>query len=149
VLALTVAVLVATGFNATPSAAQTQSNNNVMPRTVSVVGEGTASGKPDIAEVTIGVEVSGPDVQEATDEAEQKMEAILASIREQEIEEKDIQTTGFNIFADRPFQEGQPTNEVIYRVTNNVRVTVRDLNQVSTVLDSAVEAGANNIYGVN
>jgi len=34
-------------------------------------------------------------------------------------------------------------------VANNVNVTIRDLTTVSKVLDTAIEAGANNIYGVN
>ena len=38
---------------------------------------------------------------------------------------------------------------MIYHVTNQVDVTVRDVNQLGDVLDKAVAAGANNIYGVN
>jgi len=33
-------------------------------------------------------------------------------------------------------------------VSNQVAVTIRDLETVGTVLDAAIEAGANNIYGV-
>jgi uncharacterized protein YggE len=38
---------------------------------------------------------------------------------------------------------------VRYRVSNNVQVTIRDLDNVGTILDAAVEAGANNIFGVD
>jgi uncharacterized protein YggE len=148
-----IAVLAAMWFSATPSVAQTQPGDEAtgatMPRTIVVIGEGTASGQPDMAQVTIGVEVAGPDAQQATSEANQKMEAVLSSIREQGIAEADIQTTGFNIFVERSFDEqGQPSEEVTYRVSNNATVKVRDLEQVSTVLGTAIEAGANNIYGV-
>ena len=38
---------------------------------------------------------------------------------------------------------------MVYHVSNQVEVTVRDINQLGDVLDKAVAAGANNIYGVN
>jgi uncharacterized protein YggE len=38
---------------------------------------------------------------------------------------------------------------MIYHVTNQVDVIVRDVNQLGDVLDQSVAAGANNIYGVN
>jgi uncharacterized protein YggE len=34
-------------------------------------------------------------------------------------------------------------------VSNNVNVTIRALDQVATILDAAIGAGANNIFGVN
>ena len=42
-----------------------------------------------------------------------------------------------------------PTDQVIYHVGNSVSVTVRDLDTVGDVLDAAIAAGANSIYGVN
>ena len=41
---------------------------------------------------------------------------------------------------------GQP---ISYRVTNMVQVTIRDLNQVGTILDRTTQAGANSIFGVS
>jgi uncharacterized protein YggE len=36
-----------------------------------------------------------------------------------------------------------------YHVSNMVEVVIRDLNRVSTVLDTAVAAGANNVWGIS
>lgn len=36
-----------------------------------------------------------------------------------------------------------------YRVNNMVRITIRDLPNVGAVLDAAIRAGANQVYGVN
>jgi hypothetical protein len=52
-----------------------------------------------------------------------------------------------------PVEGGASTNESSqpkgqYRVSNMVNVTVRDLEKTGVVLDAAVEAGANNIWGV-
>jgi uncharacterized protein YggE len=41
-----------------------------------------------------------------------------------------------------------PSENPVYRVNNTVSVTIRDLDNTGAVLDSAIEAGANNIYGI-
>jgi uncharacterized protein YggE len=38
---------------------------------------------------------------------------------------------------------------MLYHVNNDVQVTIRELNNIGSVLDAAIAAGANNIYGVN
>ena len=66
------------------------------------------------------------------------------------IPKKDIQTSGFSIFVERPTTpDGQASDKVIYHVSNNVTVTIRDLAKAGDVLEAAIDAGANNIYGVN
>jgi uncharacterized protein YggE len=116
---------------------------------ITVVGEGTVNIRPDITRANIGVEVVRNSVQEASAENKVAIEAVLEALRAQGIEERDIQTSGFSIYAERYGPEGPlPDDQVRYRVSNNVMVTIRNLDNVGTVLDAAVEAGANNIYGV-
>ena len=118
---------------------------------ITVVGEGTAPVEPDIAVANIGVQVANTDVKAASSEAQEIMNAVLAAIQEQGVAEADIQTSGFSIFAD--FGPASPTGEQtqtpLYRVSNNVNATIRDLALVPAVLDAAIAAGANNIFGVN
>lgn len=118
---------------------------------ITVVGEGTAPVEPDIAVANIGVQVANADVKAASSEAQEIMNAVLAAIQEQGVAEEDIQTSGFSIFAD--FGPASPTGEQaqtpLYRVSNNVNATVRDLTLVPAVLDAAIAAGANNIFGVS
>jgi uncharacterized protein YggE len=45
--------------------------------------------------------------------------------------------------------DGNVSDKVVYHVNNNVSVTIRDLAKVGAVLDAAIEAGANSIYGVS
>ncbi len=133
-----------------PSAAAQGTLPETTVRTVTVVGEGTVSLTPDIAETNIGVEVMRASVQEATSAAEELMQSILSALAEQGIAEEDIQTSGYSVYAERYGPEGPlADDETQYRVSNNVQVTIRDIDSVGEVLDAAVEAGANNIYGVN
>jgi hypothetical protein len=120
------------------------------PRTITVVGEGKVSIKPDVARAAIGVEVVEPTVKAASAANKELIEAVLAALKEQGIAEKDIQTSGFSIFAERFGPMGPlPADEVQYRVSNNVSVKIRALDSIGAILDAAVEAGANNIYGVD
>lgn len=122
----------------------------VSPRTITVVGEGTVKVKPDTAVASIGVETTGATVREATSQNAETMTAVMAALRAQGIAESDIQTSGFNVWVDRnPSPEQGGMGSALYRVNNNVSVTIRDLTKVGPVLDAVIEAGANSIYGVS
>lgn len=129
-------------------------------RTITVVGRGEVKARPDIANTSVGVEVLAPTIEAATTEAEARMAAILAALKELEIESQDIRTSNFSISFERqqgeisvPRVQGAPTDTQspagFYRVSNMVQVTIRDLDQVGAVLDAAVKAGANNIWGIS
>lgn len=138
------------GWLAIPGAkAQTTQVSVAAPGTITVVGEGKVTLQPDIARVNIGVETVKNTVQEASAENRTTVEAVLAVLAEQGIPEEDIQTSGFSIYSERFGPEGPlAEGDVRYRVSNNVMVTIRDLENVGTILDATIEAGANNIYGV-
>jgi uncharacterized protein YggE len=145
-----VLVFVRAGFALSNAQAQTAAETaSALPRTITVVGEGTVKIKPDIAQANIGVEVIRPTVKAASSGAKDSMDAVLKALKEQGVDEKDIQTSGFSVWTERPYgPEGPSGDELLYHVTNQVAVTIRDLETVGTVLDAAIEAGANNIYGV-
>jgi hypothetical protein len=146
------AILLAVGafvVNAPTANAQEASAGSGLPRTITVVGEGKVKVEPDIARTNIGVDVVRPTVKEASAANKEIIDGVLAALKEAGIAEEDIQTSGFSVYAERYGPNGPlPEDQVNYRVTNNVTVVVRDLSKVGDVLDAAIEAGANNIYGV-
>lgn len=119
--------------------------------TISVTGNGLAYGAPDIAVAQIGVQSRNPDPSGALDEANGKMAAILAALKELGVADPDIQTSAFSVYAqpDIDPQTGQSKGTITYIVDNTVSITMRDLNKVGQVLSQVVAAGANNIYGVS
>ena len=134
------------------SAAMTRGERLTVPssHSITVVGEGTVSIEPDIATASIGVEVVRPTVREASVAAQSIMEEVQAALLSQSIDETDIQTRHFSIFAERFGPSGLlDEDEVRYRVSNTVFITIRDLESIGDVLDAAIDAGANNIYGVD
>lgn len=124
--------------------------DTALSRTLTVVGEGTVRIEPDIARITIGVETFGTTVGVATAETSSVMRSVLMAIMAQGVAERDIQTAGFSVWSET---KGLSSNETlptpIYRVSNTVMVTIRNLDRISAVLDAAVSAGANEIFGVS
>ena len=122
-------------------------------RSITVVGIGKVTGQPDIARVTVGIETQAPSLQTAVDDNKAKMTVLLETLKKLGLADKDIRTSNYSVYTERataptPGTEIS-TDQMIYHVTNQVDVTVRDVNQIGAVLDKAVAAGANNIYGVN
>ena len=127
-----------------------ESASPTLSRTITVVGKGSVKIQPDMAALNLGVQTMGPTVKEATGEAAETMDAILAALKAAGIADRDIQTSGYNVWADANHgPERLVEQQMTYRVNNNVRVLVRDLDTVGTILDVAIEAGANAIHGVS
>lgn len=122
--------------------------NQNLPRTITVVGDGTVNIQPDVARANIGVEVLNSSVDEAAAENSRVTDQVLAALTEMGIAKEDVQTSGFSVFSERYSPDGSPSSEVQYRVTNTVNVLIRDLSAVGDVLDASIKAGANSIYGV-
>jgi len=140
-----------------PAAAQ-----EAPPNTITVTGNGSAVGTPDIANITIGVEIFNTDLNAAFTEANTRIDSIINGVVEAGVTREDVRTTNLNIFLDRfggpfPMMEmdpsssgmGQAEPQPTFVVSNQVRITVRDVNNVANVINAAVDAGANNIFGLD
>lgn len=151
-IVLAAAIMLAGPTGAALSTAHAQDAPNsaaALPRTITVVGEGIVNIKPDVARANIGVETVSKTVQDATAENNAALTAVLAALREQGIADADLTTSSYSVYTERYGTDGPLANEdVRYRVSNNVVVLVRDLESLGSVLDAAIAAGANNIYGV-
>lgn len=134
------AVLVLSGPVAT---AQTDQNGGI-----SVVGEGQVLATPDLARVTFGVEQTDPSLSQAMANARTSMEAVLTRLEQLGVSREDIQTVDFSV---SPIYDNRGDAAVLrgYRVSNAVRVTLRDFNQVGSVLDEVVAAGATRVQGIS
>jgi len=127
--------------------------------TITVTGNGTAAGAPDIATMELGVETRNADVAAAFAENNATIEVIINALVEAGIAREDIRTTGLNVYMERysmdmnsPMPEGGTTSSEMtttYVVNNMVRVVVRDTSAVGNIVSVAVGAGANNMYGLN
>ncbi|MBN2550463.1 MAG: SIMPL domain-containing protein [Anaerolineales bacterium] len=139
---------VALAQSATPTVEAAPADKPVT-RTITVTGSGKALLTPNIAYINIGVHTEEMTAVSAVKANSQLADKVIAALKSFGIDEKDIQTTNFSIYPQPQYDaEGKPTGEIKYIVDNTVYVTVRDLTKIGELLDAAVEAGANNISGI-
>jgi uncharacterized protein YggE len=116
--------------------------------TLSVTGVGTVSVAPDVAYVSIGVHTESSDVGVAVANNANQVESVMAALRESGVADADLQTNNFSVYSYQDFDfEGNPIGTT-FSVDNTVTVTVRDLGRMGQLLDSAINAGANSIWGI-
>lgn len=120
------------------------------PRTLAINGTGVVYVSPDQATINLGVGIDRPAVTDALEESNRVIAAIREVLAEYGVAESDVQTTNFSVYQSYNYGydviEGEQTAS--YRVDNNVNVVVRDLEKLGEILNAAVEAGANSIYGI-
>lgn len=138
-LALTMAV----------TTASAQVMRDTVARSISVTGEGAASGKPDIAEINAGVQTMADTVIEASQENQAMLARILDALEEQGIAVKDIQTANYSIWAEQDYRQAGEERITGFRVSNIVHIKVREISKTGEVLAAVTNAGANSINGIN
>ena len=124
-----------------------------LPRTITVIGEGTVRLRPDVAKMNVGVEARANTVSEAKAQVDEQMVAIMSALAEVGVDQADVQTSHYGIYYERESRpapvEGQSTEmKDGYLVSNLVLVTIRDVDTAGDVLDAVVQAGANQVNGV-
>lgn len=147
VLVFAISIVLA-GCGASPT---TQSAGGyVLADSISVSGYGEAAGKPDVALIQLGVNVVSDQIGDAIEESNQTMERITQALLGAGIAEEDLQTTNFNVWPEDRYDPmtGQPTGERVFHVDSTLQVKVRDIDKAPSVIESALEEGANNIYGL-
>ena len=120
-------------------------------RWIEVSGEGSVRADSRLRRVTLGVTTTGKDAREAMAANAKSANALVALIKSQGVAPADIQTSDVSIspmFSNQPPAEARAPTIIGYSVSNSVTVTVRDISGLGALLDKAVAAGANAIYGI-
>jgi uncharacterized protein YggE len=116
-------------------------------RTISVTGEGRVSVTPDTAQVVLGVEIQNADLSAAQLEASQKMDAIIAALKDNGVPEDRIKTINYSVSVQRDYERpGQPITG--YLVSHLVQAKIQPMDKVGAIIDAAVSEGANAVRDV-
>jgi uncharacterized protein len=143
---LTLALCLAPVLAALPAAAQRPEP----PRGLTLTGVGEVRARPDLAVVRVGVVSQAATARAALDDNNEAMRAVMAALQDRGIAERDMQTSQFTV---QPRYRHDQTGEAPpridgYEVSNQLAVTVRDLDALGPVLDQAVSVGSNQILGI-
>lgn len=147
------AALLAAGLLTVIATAQAQEGKAQPQPTLQVSGSGEVRAEPDLAVVRLGVMVQRSSAREAQQEASRIAGAILEGIGELGVPGEAIQTSQLTLSAvvagrDPRGGEGEP-RIVGYRASNVVSVRLEELAKLGSVVDAGLEAGANQIDGID
>lgn len=118
------------------------------PPSIITSAQGEARVTPDRATIYIGVETHAATAAQASTANAQKQRAVIDTLHALGIGNDQISTTNYNVYPQQSFQpdKGDKVPKVVgYNVTNTVRVEVRKLEQLGTLLDAVLTKGANAI----
>lgn len=138
-------------------AAQTASaqERGPMPPSISVSATGSVDYVPDIARMQIGIRAQAASAAAASAQVNQTAAQVIAAIEKQGINQRSIQTSGYNLEYREP-QTSQPQAGVMMAtaaaagsyVASEVLQVTTPVNSAGPVLDAAINAGANTSYGL-
>ena len=141
-------------------------NKNQTTPTIVVSGTGDAYSVPDVATFSFSVTVNAKTVTDAQTQATAKINSALKTVREAGVEDKDIQTTSYNINPHYDYQnavcpmiaraDGTPTycppgKSVLtgYDVSQTITVKIRNLDNAGTLFASIGALKVDNLNGLN
>jgi hypothetical protein len=137
-----IAAVILSACSASVQLGQTQ------PRTLNVNGNAQVILAPDIAYVSIGVHSEAKTAADAVASNNAQTQAVIDAIKAQGVDAKDIQTTNFSVYQQEKFAPTGESLGAFFMADNTVYVTMRDITKIGDILDAAISAGANNIYGI-
>lgn len=103
---------------------------------------------PDMATVNFAVVTEVPTAADAMRQNAAQMEQVMAALRRSGVAERDVQTSGLNLSAQYDYQQNEPPRLRGYQASNQVTVTINDLDRVGSTVDAVVAAGVNQIGGI-
>jgi hypothetical protein len=121
--------------------------------TLQANGQGQVMVVPDLAIVTIGVVTRANTAGDALAANSNDLQKAIDAIKAASVAEKDIGTSSFSVTpiyqtTPRPPAD-QPAPIIGYSVSNEVRVTIRNIATSGAILDQVVKAGANRVSGIS
>ena len=125
----------------------TVAEENLPARVVRVIGTGEVKVAPDRAVIEVGVEKQDVSAKTAKQLADQAARNILASVRENGVDEKDVQTVAFSLRPQYDYHKGGRLTGFVAHQT--LSITVRDLSKLDSLLESLIQAGGNQISSLD
>jgi uncharacterized protein YggE len=129
---------------------QVNAQQNASPlSSIRVTADAVAMGRPDRAEIDLGVVTQDKQSQNAAAQNTRQIDTVVTALRNLLGVDADIRTINRSLSPDYQYRPigGKPAVSS-YTAMNVVRVTVDDLEKVGATIDAATQAGANHVESV-
>jgi uncharacterized protein YggE len=112
-------------------------------------GEAQVRVVPDRATIQIGVQTRAVTAAAASADNAKRQKAILDTLRALGLTSDQIATQNFSVYPETKYEPTTGVGRVVgYNVSNVVRVELRRVDQVGSVIDAALAKGANQINSI-
>jgi uncharacterized protein YggE len=113
---------------------------------ITVFGTGSANVTPDRASFSFGTVSQAATANAALTASSQSVARVVAALKKAGVAQADIQTSDVSLSP----RMNDSNNEIVgYTASNTVTATIKKLGDAGDVVDAAVSAGANQVYGPN
>jgi len=111
------------------------------PPIVAVVGQASEDAKPDVATVSLTIDVEKATAGEAANENARRAEAVIAGLTAAGVAAKDVATVGLTLY---PVwnNQSQPRSVTAYQAINRLAVRAQPIEKVGALIAQAVQNGA-------
>ena len=131
-------------WNALVDRAMTSIDNLTATGELRVVGTAAVAVDPDMATINLGVQQSHESVMVAQHNTNLIMASIVDALVALGIPEKNMVTSDYSVYPMYDYNNNPPVPNG-YQVQNSITVTVEEFSLISTVIDTAVASGANQV----
>ena len=138
------AVLIAAFAGVGRPESATPASATALARTVTVTGLGVVSAVPDRAEFSFGVTSQAKTASAALAANAAEMRKVIAALKEAGVAAADLQTQNVSL---QPRYSNDGQEIVGYTASNTVSAKLKNLDRAGAIVDAAVDAGANTIFG--
>ena len=119
-------------------------------QTLNVNGNGEVYITPDLANISFSVDTTAKTAALAVKENAEDTNKVLAALKSQIGKEDKLSTSNYNLSPIYEYNNQTKKSEFKgYKVTNTVTVKTYNLDNLGTLIDSAAQAGSNNIQGLS
>lgn len=120
----------------------------VEPNTIAVSGMAEQEVAPDMAYIDVGINVRADDAETARTQEAQIASQIRRALLGLAITDNDLQNTSYYLYQEYKVDRNGVRTADKYVLDSSIKVTVKDLDKLSQVIDNVVEAGATNISNI-
>lgn len=118
------------------------------PNTIAVSGMAEQEVAPDMAYIDVGINVRADDAETARNQEAQIASQIRRALLGLAITDNDLQNTSYYLYQEYKVDRNGVRTADKYVLDSSIKVTVKDLDKLSQVIDNVVEAGATNISNI-
>lgn len=118
------------------------------PNTIAVSGMAEQEVAPDMAYIDVGINVRADDAETARTQEAQIASQIRRALLGLAITDNELQNTSYYLYQEYKVDRNGVRTADKYVLDSSIKVTVKDLDKLSQVIDNVVEAGATNISNI-